>query len=121
VDLPTIRALTALRNQINAVRTDLAKLSAVALPNIPRKTTVPISNLVNGAANAQTLQAMWTVPVSGDYRVILQTVVAAARVGTIHASIVAGTKTPTTVDITVVNLGASSLVLGSLDVVIHPD
>jgi hypothetical protein len=121
VDLPTTRALTALRRLINTVRLDLAKLSALALPNIPRKTTVPINNLVNGAANAQTLTASWTIAVSGDYRVIIQTVVAAARVGTIHASIVAGTKNPTSVDITVVNLGASTLVLGSLDVVIHPD
>lgn len=121
MNLSTAHAIAVLRRMINAVRADLTRLSAIALPNIPRKTTVPIANLVNGAANAQTVQAVWAVPVSGDYRVIIQTVVAAARVGTIHASIVAGTKTATTVDITVANLGPSTLLAGSLDVVIHPD
>lgn len=121
MDLATTRALSGLRKLINTIRADLAKLSALALPNIPRKTQVPISNLVNGAANAQTVQAVWTVPVVGDYRVVLQVAVAAARVGTVHASIVPGTKTETTVDITVVNLGPSTLVAGSLDVVVHPD
>ena len=126
MDLAVTRALSALRKLINTIRADLAKLSALALPNIPRKTQVPISNLVNGAANAQTVQAVWTVPVAGDYRVIIQPVVAAARVGTIFAAIVPAlvdpnAKTPTSVNITVVNLGPSTLVAGSLDVVIHPD
>lgn len=121
MDLPTIRAFSALRGKVNAVRASLATLSALVLPNIPRKTQVSISNLVNGAGNAQTVQATWTVPVAGDYRVVIQPVVAAARVGTIFASIVPGTKTGTSVDVTAVNLGPSTLLLGSLDVVIYPD
>lgn len=136
MDLETSRAIAALRKVVSAARpdvakikpilTDLATLNALALPNIPRKAQVPVSNLLVGAVNAQTLQATWTVPVSGDYRVVLQAVVAAARVGTIHASIVPVpvdplSKTPTSVNITVVNLGASTLVAGSIDVVIHPD
>lgn len=123
MDLATSRADSVLRKLINGIRADLSRL---VLPNIPRKTTVAISNLLVGAGNAQTLVASWFVPVNGDYRVVLQVVVAAARVGTIHASIVPApvdpdSKTPTSVNITVVNLGAATLAAGSIDVVIHPD
>lgn len=96
----------------------LGSVLDVATAHIPRTTTVDISGLL--ANSTATKTATWVVPVSGDYRVMLQPVIAAARLGTVFVGIVAGTKTSTSVDISVVNASASTLVAGSLDVVIHP-
>jgi hypothetical protein len=91
------------------------------LESLPRRTTVDIGGVAAGAANAATVAAAWMVPISSDYRVLLQPVVAPARIGTIFASIVPGSKTATGVSVTVVNLGPSTLVAGSLDVIAFPD
>lgn len=120
MDGDTRRALTALARRIfeaeASVRTVAKAILSIAAP--PRTTTVDISTLAVGST---TKTATWVVPVGGDYRVFVQPVVAAARVGTISAGIVPGTKTATSVDLTVVNSGPSTLLAGSLDVVIHPD
>lgn len=119
MDLPTSRALTAHRRLIDAVRTDLAKLAALVLPNIPRRTAVDISGLT--ATTTAPFLAQWSAPILGNYRVVIQPVIADARLGTIFATIDPTSKTSTSVSISVRNTSASTLAAGSLDVVIHPD
>jgi hypothetical protein len=114
------RALGRLTRRVTRAEIDARAVPAplaLALANIPRTTTVDLSALAVGTT---TKTASWTVPVAGDYRVVLQPVIASARLGTIFAGIVAGTKTPVSVDVAVVNSSASVMALGSLDVVIHP-
>lgn len=121
MDISVTRALTALRSLVTrALKVTDAK-ATLAIQHIPRCTQVDIGGLVNGAANAATVTASWTVPIAGDYRIVMSPVVAAARVGTIFAGVVPGTKTVTSVDITVVNLGPSTLAAGAVDVIVHPD
>jgi hypothetical protein len=97
---------------------NLGDLLDVATAHIPRTAIVDISGLLANSTTPKT--ATWVVPVAGDYRVVIQPVIAAARLGTIFATIVAGTKTPTSVDISVVNSAGTTLAAGVLDVVIHP-
>jgi hypothetical protein len=119
VDLPTTRAFNAIRRLINNTRVDLAKLSALVLPNLPRKTTVDISGLA--ASTTAPFLASWNAPVTGNYRVMIQPVIADARLGTIFATVDPTTKAATSVSISVRNTTAQPLAAGSLDVVIHPD
>ncbi len=98
--------------------TNVAPVLDVATQHIPRTTTVDISGILANSTTPKT--ATWQAPVPGDYRVVIQPVIAAARLGTVFATIVAGSKTATSVDLSVVNGAASTLVAGSLDVVIHP-
>lgn len=90
----------------------------VATSHIPRTSIVDISGLTANSTTTKT--ATWVVPVSGDYRVVIQPVIAAARLGTVFATIVAGSKTATSVDLSVLNSAGSTLLAGVLDVVIHP-
>lgn len=115
------RAVSSLKRrsyQARAVGRDIGLLLDVATSHIPRTAIVDISGILANSTTTKT--ATWAVPVSGDYRVVIQPVIAAARLGTILATIAAGTKTPTSVDISVVNTAGTTLVAGVLDVVIHP-
>lgn len=105
-----------LTRAINNARSDLVKLT---VPNIPRRTTVDISGLA--AATTTPYIATWNAQVPGNYRVLIQPVIADARLGTIFATVDPATKTPNSVSISVRNTAAQALVAGSLDVVIHPD
>jgi hypothetical protein len=115
------RAVAQLRHDLAVLRNALVALVAlsdVTTSHTPRTATVDLAGL---AANSTTTKtATWSVPVPSDYRVVIQPVIAAARLGTIFATIAAGTKGATTVDILVVNASGTPLVAGSLDVVIHP-
>lgn len=108
---------TAVLAQTGALANQAAVLD-IATQHIPRTAIVDISGILANSTTAKT--ATWAVPVSGDYRVVIQPVIAAARLGTVFATIVAGSKTPTSVDISVVNAAGTTLAAGVLDVVIHP-
>jgi hypothetical protein len=121
VDSEIRRAVRSLKRRsylARAVGRDAGALLEIATSHIPRTAIVDISGLLANSTTPKT--ATWVVPVSGDYRVVIQPVIAAARLGTIFATIVAGTKTPTSVDISVVNSAGTTLAAGVLDVVIHP-
>lgn len=109
-----LRAATARQGQ---ALSNAASVLDVATQHIPRTAIVDLTALAVGTT---TKTATWSVPVSGDYRVVIQPVIASARLGTIFATIVAGTKGATSVDIAVVNSGPSTMAAGILDVVIHP-
>ncbi len=90
----------------------------IATQHIPRTTVVDLAGLPASATTTKT--ATWSVPVSGDYRVVIQPFIAPARLGTIFATVVTNTKGATSVDIAVMNTSGSILAAGVLDVVIHP-
>jgi hypothetical protein len=115
------REVASVREDLRALRSRVRAQAApldVATSHIPRTATVDISGVLANSTTTKT--ATWTVPIGSDYRVAIQPVIAAARLGTVFVGIVAGSKTATSVDISVVNAAGSTLVSGSLDVVIHP-
>ncbi len=120
MDTDTRRAIHVLRRRLYQAEADArfdAALLDIATSHIPRTAIVDLTALAVGTT---TKTATWSVPVAGDYRVVIQPVIAAARLGTIFATIAAGTKGATSVDIAILNSSASPLAAGVLDVVIHP-
>lgn len=115
LEVTRLRALVLTHGQAIA---SLAGVLDVATSHIPRTAIVDLAGLPASATTTKT--ATWSVPVSGDYRVVIQPFIAPARLGTIFATIVTNTKGVNSVDIAVMNTSASILAAGVLDVVIHP-
>lgn len=122
MDLEIRRAFRVILRKISALA-DSARTQATSIATIagltPRRAQVSFTTL---AVNTpQTATASWAVGIAGDYRVSVTPVIATARLGTVFAGVVPGTKTATSVDITIVNLGATTVATAAVDVIAFPD
>jgi hypothetical protein len=90
-----------------------------ALARLPRRSEFDVTNLSAGATT--TVDVTWTVPIPGDYAVVVAPTTAATFVGLVLGSVQAGSKTPTGCTVIVANRHASqTIAAATFDVLIFP-
>jgi len=93
------------------------RLNAAALAKTPRRTEFALTAI---AVGTQTVDVSWTVPIPGDYAVLVSKTCAAQFVGFLDWSVQAGSKTPTGCTVIVANRAALQIGAATFDVLAFP-